>query len=94
MKKFGEVYKQSDEGEGNLIDIKELIDQSFVIDSFLLKEMTNYEGECALVNITLAGEPRHFRTSSGVLVEQLKNVEVELPIETTLRKVKNYFTFS
>lgn len=83
--------------EGEKVLLESLINQEVAFFDINIFPSAFFEGDYASVQIEDAdGNKKWFRTSSGVLITQLKELKdkKKLPIRSTIRKVKRYFTLS
>jgi len=89
VKRFEDISGAT--GDFTLPLLSELKGKTFVIIDVTFKE-GNY-GEYAIVTTS---DKKQYRTSSGVLLDQLHKIEEEIKqegVEVTLVKNKNYYTF-
>jgi len=90
MKRFGDVRPRFGEGT-EYVKVEELEGKEFILKSFKL--MTTQWGEAAVFTFEIDGEDKESLTFSSVLVAELKDIAVELPVIAMVKKTGRYWTF-
>lgn len=70
----------------------ELLNKTFIITDYM--EIEAYDEPALLANAYIDEKLEMVLINSVVLMKELKRVKKHLPIKVTIRKVKNYYTFS
>ena len=89
VRKFSDVIETEPPWEMTHAD---LVGETFVITKFV--PITTNIGEAFLATIMLNGEERRALIGGMVLKDQLVKMRKQLPLEMTVEKVKNYYTFA
>ena len=94
MQKFAEFARER-QFEGDKIPIadvlnKEIVVREYRVSSSKVKQGTDYVS----IQIEVDGKPRVIFTGSTVLVRQLEEYKDYLPFEATIKKVRDFYTFT
>ena len=69
----------------------DLVDQTIIITDY--RPIRTQYGDALLADCVVDGNPMKVLMGSNVLVDQLSYIKDELPVQATIRFVKNYYTF-
>lgn len=88
LKPFGETVAGKKKWDCTHSD---LIDQTIIITDY--QPIRTQYGEALLADCVVDGDPMAVLIGSNVLVDQLSYIKDELPVQATIRYIKNYYTF-
>lgn len=94
MHKFSD-FAEEDSFDGEKIRIDELLNKTIQVLSFKVAPSKHNNGkDCTTVHLRYEDKPYVMFTGSEVLKGQLQKYSNELPFETTIKKIKSYYTFT
>lgn len=100
LRDFTEIPKFEPEQiqmEGEQVKINDILNQEVAFLDIIVLPSNFFEGDYGTVQIMNdLNNKKWFRTSSAVLIKQLTDLKdkKKLPLRSTIRKVKRYFTLS
>jgi hypothetical protein len=91
IKRFSDVRPRFGEG-ADYVKVDDLVDQPLILKSFQC--MSTQWGEAAIIDATHRGKGIQILTWSAVLIQELRDIEKDLPVSACIRRVGRYFTFA
>lgn len=95
IKNFKDVYEGSKlfDVDSEQVKITDVINKQIVVKEFKELDSKFTDGTYAVILLECDGKTMTLATGSKVLIDQLNHVK-EIPFNTTIKKIKNYYTFS
>jgi len=99
MKKFTDFAEERPVLDGPKMKLDDVIGNEIVIIGHRIKKSKydkNESGKCLTIQFCFVGddEKRVCFTGSDVLIEQFERYGIEIPFQTTIKKVDRYYTLS
>lgn len=95
MHKFSDFAKEEVGLEGDKMNISELFNRTIIILAYRKLESRAVKGKtCVEIQFQLDDKLYVTFTNSTVIERQLDTFHDELPFETAIKKVHNYYTFT
>lgn len=93
-KRFGDFAKDHVPLDGAKLKIADILNKEILVIGFRVKNSKHNAGTCLTIQFMM-GDERHVAfTGSGVLLDQCKAYETEIPFLATMKKIDKYFTFT
>ena len=93
-KRFGDFAKDHVPLDGEKLKIADILNKEILVTGFRVKNSKHNAGTCLTIQFMMGDEKHVAFTGSGVLLDQCKLYEAELPFVATMRKIDKYFTFT
>ena len=94
MKRFSDFAEEHRPLEGDKVKIDSILNQEIEIINYNVKKSKYKENDYLTLQFKINGSLNIMFTGSGVLVNQLKKYEEEIPFVAEIKKINKYYTLT
>ena len=93
-KRFGDFAKDHVPLDGAKLKIADILNKEILVTGFRAKNSKHNTGTCLTIQFMMGDEKHVAFTGSGVLLDQCKLYEAEIPFVAMVKRIDRYYSFT